>query len=272
MPRRGGYQDDEFRIAEALLRKAGWRWPRGLNQRKINRWLRHLYRQHGPGFYFDIKTMAHDCDLVLHARNRAGDRRKIIDPMVRSYVQRMRDATVTFVKLFWQLPQYDKYVSDGLSDEQIFGKIVQFMVRNDVYPVWSDRYDEERRWKLMDLDAYAYLRELRANAIVNEIADKGTEMEVMTRRFHRVLPGKYERPTMLRDGSFINPPVLGPGQGVQCPVESCGLHFPDLLSWMRHCLREHPGFYGEDDSEGNGPESGDDGPDRGLDALFDGAK
>ncbi len=270
MPRRTGDRDNEFFVAEALLRQEGWTGPRGLKQRKINRWLRHLFRERGPGSYFDLKTMAHDCDLVLYARNRARDRYEFIDPMVRRYVQRMRDATVSFVRLFWQLPQYQKYVNDGLSDEQIFHKVVGFMVENDVYPVWSDRYDQEHKWKLMDLDAYAFLRQVRANAIVNEVTDKGVEMEVMKRRFHRSLPGKYERPTMVRDGSFINPPLIGPGQGVRCPVETCGLHFSDLQSWMRHCLSEHPDFYGDGNSGGTDRKNDGDGPPRGLDALFDG--
>ena len=271
MPRRGGDRDNEFFVAEALLRQAGWIGPRGLKQRKINRWLRRLNRDSGPGSYFDLRTMASDCDLILYARNRAGDRREILDPMVSPYVQRMRDAAVTFVRLFWQLPQYQKYVNDGLSDEQIFDKVVRFMVKNDVYPVWSDREDPERKWKLMDLDAYAYLRQMRANAIVNEVADKGTEMEVMMRRFDRYLPGKYTRPTMVRDGSFINPPLIGPGQGVRCPVETCGLHFSDLQSWMRHCLREHPDFYGDGNSGGTDRKNDGAGPPRGLDALFDGS-
>ncbi len=204
--------------------------------------------------------MAHDCDLVLYAKNRARDRYEFIDPMVRRYVQRMRDATVSFVRLFWQLRQYQKYVNDGLSDEQIFHKVVGFMVENDVYPVWSDRYDQEHKWKLMDLDAYAFLRQMRANAIVNEVADKGTEMEVMTRRFHRSLPGKYKRPAMVRDGSFIEPPAIGPGQGFECPVMVCRQHFSSLEALMRHSIQEHTEAYGRQDSQ----------PRTGLDALFEG--
>jgi hypothetical protein len=261
MPRRPGEREEEFRTAKALLRSIGWKGPHGLKERKINSWLRHFYRSHGLGAYFDLRKLASDCDLIFYARNRAGDRREILDPVVRHYVQRMRDAVVAFVEYFWQLPQHQKYVNDGLSDEEIFHKVIDFMVNSDVYPVWSDRYDQERKWKLMDLDAYGWLRQMRANALVSEAKDKGRQMKVMMRRFERSLPGKFQAPSLPRD-TFIKPPALGPGEGVPCHVEGCGLRFPDTAAWLRHARNRHP----------NIPEirERDDEPATGLDALFDG--
>ena len=254
--------DDELLTAKALLKSMGWTGPFGYKEKKITRWLHKLYyNPDGPphlGTVFDLKNLACDCDLVYYGRNIGGDRSESLDPIVRHYLHRMREAMEAFVEWFWTNPEYEKWVNDGNSDEQILQQIVKVMVSYDVYPVWCDREGDER-WKLMDLHAYARLREMRAFAIASEVGDKGTRMELMMKRFPRELPGKYHRPALPRDGSFIDLPRLGPGEGVLCPVEGCGLHFADSHSWKQHFSRQHPNFLPPEKRKAQS----------GLDALFD---
>ena len=261
MPRRRPTRDDEVRTAHALLKSIGWTGPRTLEERKITLWLHKLFRNPDGtpnlGATFDLKDLAHDCDVIYFARNLGGDGREYLHPIVRPYLQRMREAMETFVEWFWSNPQYDQYVNDGLSDEQILWKIVEVMASYDVYPVWCDREGDER-WKLMDLDAYARLREMRAFAIVREVGEKSGKMALMMRRFNYALPGKYHRYALPHPDGFMDPPSLGPGQGVQCPV--CGEHFRDLDAWRRHSHDGHPGYFPPDDP----------GPPTGLDSLFRG--
>ncbi len=259
MPRRALSPGEEFRTAKAMLRSLGWTGPRGLEERKIALWLHHLYRSldgsPNLGVTFELKDLARECDLIYQGTNQVGDEREYMHPVVRHYVHRMREAMEAIVDWFWTSPQYQVYVTDGLSDEQIMWKIIEVMVGFDIFPVWCDREGDER-WKLMDLDAYARLREIRANAIRSEVGEKATKMELMMRRFHHALPGKYHPPALPFTDGFMNPPALGPGQGVLCPVEGCGLHWRDSEAWRQHFLRAHRGFIPPGD------------PPTGLDSLF----
>jgi len=236
----------------------GWRGPRGLEERKITLWLHHLYRNPDGspnlGVTFELKDLARECDMIYSGTNEAGDEREYMHPIVRHYVHRMREAVETFVEWFWTSPQYQEYVTDGLSDEQILLKIVEVMASFDVFPVWCDREGDER-WKLMDLHAYARLREIRQNAIISEVGEKATKMELMMRRFPRELPGKYHRQTLPSPDGFMALPT-GPGEGIQCPVEGCGQHFRDSEIWKRHFLEAHRNFIPPGD------------PPKGLDNLF----
>src|SRR6266581_3709615 len=168
MPRRALGPEDRIRTARALLKSIGWTGPRGLEERKITLWLHHFYHSQGGapilGATFDLKDLARDCDLIYVGTNRSGRQIQILHPIVRRYVQRMREAMETFVEWFWMQDEYQYLVNDGHSEEEILLKIVEVMVSHDVFPVWCDREGDER-WKLMDLSAYARLREIRAGAI-----------------------------------------------------------------------------------------------------------
>jgi len=153
------------------------------------------------GTTFNLKDFASACDLIYFGRNIAGDQAESLDPIARHYIHRMRGAMETFVEWFWTTPEYEHWVTNGHSDEEILRQIVEVMVSFDVYPVWCDREGDER-WKLMDLHAYARLREIRAFAIASEVGEKGTKMELMMNRFPRELPGKYHRPVLPREGAF----------------------------------------------------------------------
>ncbi len=262
MPRRRPTPDDEIRTARALMRSIGWTGPKTLEERKITLWLHRFYRNPDGtpnlGATFELKDLAHECDLIYTGTNLAGHEREFLHSIVRPYIQRMREAMETFVEWFWSNPQYDQYVHDGLSDEQILSKIVEVMASYDVYPVWCDR-EGDKRWRLMDLDAYARLREIRASAIISEVGEKSTKMALMMHRFERELPGKYVRHILPHPDGFMDLPRLGPGQGVPCPA--CGQHFADVEAWKRHFRDSHPGYFPPDDDRG---------PPTGLDSLFRG--
>jgi hypothetical protein len=263
MPKRRPTPDDEIRSVRAILRSLDWTGPRGLEERKITLWLHRLYRNHNGtpnlGATFELKDLARECDLVYIGTNRSGEEREYMHPVVRHYVQRMREAMEAFVEYFWTSPMYREYVEDGLSDEQIQWKSIEVMVSYDVFPVWCDREGDER-WKLMDLDAYARLRELRQLAIISEVGEKSGKMAIMQRRFNRALPGKYHRYSLPDPDGFMALPAP-PGGGIQCPT--CGQHFPDTEAWKRHFERDHSGFFAPSSRLPPPPPSG-------LDALFDG--
>ncbi len=264
MPPRRTTPDDEIRTAKALLKSLGWTGPRGLEERKITLWLHRFFRNPDGtpnlGATFELKDMARECDLIFIGTNRSGEEREYMHPVVRPYMQRMREAMEAFVEYFWISPLYREFVEDGLSDEQIQWKSIEVMVSYDVFPVWCDREGDER-WKLMDLDAYARLRELRQLAIISEVGEKSAKMALMMRRFHRELPGKYHRYSLPDPDGFMGLPAL-PGGGIQCPA--CGHHFADAEAWKRHFERDHSGFFAPPTPRGPPP------PPTGLDALFDG--
>jgi hypothetical protein len=159
----------------------------------------------------------------------------------------------------WGQPEYEEYLSNGHSDDEIFKLMSCAMLQYSVFPVWADRFDPGNFWRLMDLDAYIWLRENRGKAIASEIGTKGVELESMRQKFP-VIDNRYELPPVPRDGSFV---MLPSGERVQCPVRNCRERFKDIEQCMRHCLKMHPGFCDFPDTQAARQ------PKKGLDALFD---
>jgi len=251
MGRRRLDYSEEIKTFRAFWRLIGWRGPQGLRQRQLASWLYNLFHQAGPGALFTFAEMmtgaglnpkdASDCQCA------------------RSFLQGNRDVLLLFADFFWGRPEYQQYLSDGHSDDEVFHLMCNAMLQYSVYPVWSDRYDPNKLWKLMDLDAYIWLRENRGRAIAHEVGTKAIELQSIRQKFPSIAD-RYEIPQLPRDGVFIS---LPPGERVQCPVRGCGERFLDLQQWMRHCMQKHPGYCDFPETRENQR------PKKGLDALFE---
>jgi hypothetical protein len=209
-----------------------------------------LFRKQGPGALFTFAEMMKGAGLNPQDASDC--------QCARSFLQSNRDVLMLFADFFWSKPEYQQYLNNGHSDDEIFGLMCEAMVNNSIFPVWSDRYDPGKFWKLMDLDAYIWLRENRGRAIASEVGTKAIELLSMRQKLPSIAD-RYELPQLPRDGVFISLPS---GERVQCPVKACGERFLNLQQWMRHCMQKHPEFCDFPETKGKGRAK------TGLDALF----
>jgi hypothetical protein len=158
-------------------------------------------------------------------------------------LEKMRRVTVDFSDWFWMHPKYDRYVNDGLTDNQKFAKMVTAMQSYEIFPVSFER--DTKKYKPLTLPEWARLTYLRAIAMRNEQVRHTEDLAIMTGRFP-ILGDLYAPPKLTTDRRFILP--AGP---LNHHCQKCAAAFSDEQSLHKHMEDRHPE------------------PKRGLDALFD---
>ncbi len=229
----------EIRKWRSLIRRRPLRSQR---TRNFANWIRRLYRTEGFGAPFHVEDMMKEC--AQDSENRRDY------AAAQQFLQKQRKDFAIAMLGFFSSPEYAKYYNDGLSEEQLFGKLVEVAVSWSVFPVWSDR-DDDRNYKLYDMASYVHLKERRALALRTEIHRKSAELGFAFEKFPS-LPGNYSKPQLESDGKFIGLPPA-----IECEV--CHQHFAGQKQLLKHYQEDHPEFF-RDFRDG--------GPPTGLDALF----
>jgi len=164
-----------------------------------------------------------------------------------AFMMKMRKDFADVMIVFFGDQEYDDAKAAGLSDEQMFRKLIEAALSYDVYPVYSDPNDEYR-YKLFDMTSFVELMGLRARAIVKEVERKGEMLELAFSKIPE-LQGLYARPQLHGDGVVM---ALPPG--IECTI--CGSHFSDQPSFVAHYASAHPsGPSAPPGPPGSGPDS-----------------
>jgi len=172
------------------------------------------------------------------------------------FLQKQRRDFTIAMHLFFITPEFERYYNDGLSQEELFRRLVEAAVSWSVFPVWSDK-DDDRNYKLWDMASYIKIFERRGKAIAKEIHRKSVALDLAFQKFP-ALPGIYNRSQLQADGKFIAMPSR-----IECDI--CHQHFAGQAQLIAHYQRDHPEFFRNREGGGQPP-----GPPSGLDALFDG--
>ncbi len=218
---------------------------RGYYPRNFSNWIRQLYRTQGHGAPFHVENLMVDCRLDPENRRDYARAQRFLQ-------KNRRDFTIA-MRLFFDSPEFARYYNDGLSQEELFSKLVETAVSWSVFPIWSDK-DDDRNYKLWDMASYVYVFERRAKAAVKEIHRKSEALSFAFQKFPS-LPVTYNRPQLETDGNFIALPAA-----VECEI--CHQHFAGQTQLVQHYRQSHSDSYrgGSDDNH----------PRTGLDALFGG--
>ena len=148
-----------------------------------------------------------------------------------AFMMKMRKDFAGVMLYFFASPDYDDAKEKGLTDEQMFQRLVEAALSFDVYPVYSDLNDEYR-YKLFDMPSFVELIGVRARSIVKEVERKGEMLELAFSKIPE-LRGLYARPQLHGDGVVM---ALPPG--IECSV--CGSYFIDQPAFVAHYTRDHP--------------------------------
>lgn len=217
---------------------------RGYRNRRFANWIRDLYRRGGLGAPFKVEEMLIGCGLDPDLRQHYAAAMRFLQ------IQRKKFALAMLT--FFVSEEYQQYINDGLSEEELFQMLVEAAVSWNVFPVWSDK-DEDRNYKLYDMASYVHLKERRAGAICSEIERTSAELDFAFKKFPS-LPGRYGKPKLATDGTMIALP-----NRVQC--ELCGKHYGGQSQLVNHYIGDHPGYLNRKIDE-------EEDPPRGLEALF----
>lgn len=147
-----------------------------------------------------------------------------------TFMMKMRKDFADVMISFFSDKEYDEAKAAGLSDAEMFRKLVEAALSYDVYPVYSDPNDEHR-YKLFDMVSFVELMGLRARAIVKEVERKGEQLELAFSKIPE-LRGLYARPQLTGDGVVM---ALPPG--IEC--DQCGKHFSDQPTFVVHYGDSH---------------------------------
>ncbi len=223
MEAEGGTEgDDEARDMRGWLRRRGFVGPRGPRQMAI----RHvLYRMHANGEEsFSLEGVMEAAGLDFN------DRRDYT--AAHTYVSNMRRVLVDFVEWFWQAPQYQEYVHDGLGEGAIFNLAVDAMVQHEIYPLYYNRMD--RVYHFLTLPAFARILRFQSLGYRTGILRRVEELALMTPKFPML--GEIFTPSALpTDGRFLLP---APETRFPCP--NCPTTWRDSESLEAHRQRRHP--------------------------------
>jgi len=200
---------------------------RGETQRKYKNWIRELYNTQGPGTPFSMREMMEACEKDFDGKKDYGT--------AEVFMMKMRKDFATVMQMYFSGDDYDKHKAAGLSNEEMFRKLIEAALSVDVYPVWADP-EEDHKYKLFEMASFVYLMELRARSIVKEVERKA---EIMALAFSKLpeLRDFYARPALKGDGVLLELPP-----GIECPA--CGEHCGDPVGFVRHYNANHPDLTG----------------------------
>ena len=232
-------ESPELRKWRSLLRR---RPLKGQRTRNFSNWIRRLYRTKGFGAPFHVEDMMVACNEDPESRRDYAAAQR--------FLQKQRKDFAIAMLAFFNSPEFEKYYNDGLSEEQLFRKLVETAVSWNRFPVWSDK-DDDRNYHLYNMASYIHLKERRALALRTEIHRGSAELGFAFEKFPS-LPGSYNKPRLETDGKFLGLPPA-----IECEV--CHQHFAGQKQLLKHYQEDHPEFF---------IDFRDRGPPTGLDALF----
>jgi hypothetical protein len=137
------------------------------------------------------------------------------------------------MSIFWNSSEYDKCKAEGMSEDQIFEKLMSSAVTIEIYPMWSDPQDKNK-YKLFDFDSYLHLKERRAKAVVREIERTADELKLAKKGLPQ-LEARYKRPQLQSDGIVFELPPAP----VHCPYSGCSQLFKSDAELVDHIQKTH---------------------------------
>lgn len=198
---------------------------RGETQRRYKNWIRDLYKAKGPGAPFTLREMMQACGTDF-------DGRQDYQAAAEFMMKMRRDFAIVMMGFFGG-EDYDKYKAAGLSNEEMFRKLIEAALSENVYPVWADLHDEYR-YKLFGMASFVELTKIRARSIVKELERKAEVMRLAFRELPELRDLYAVRPALSSDGVILQLP-----SGMECP--DCGEHFGDPVGFVHHYNENHGG-------------------------------
>jgi hypothetical protein len=207
----------------ALKGKPG---PRGARQRAMKNWLVRFYRTHKPDTRFTLKEFLEGCKMD---QERTRDHEAAM-----SYLQNMRRKTSLVVDSFFGSPEYKKYTDDGLTNDQIFARMMEAAITNNIFLLRSEAAitpGATEGYRIMSLKDFEALKTRRAISIVSEIGNEEHGIVPLFLKLVERFPELGER--------YV-PPALPATDGVfRHSCERCGATFVSQTNLVDHYIRKH---------------------------------
>ena len=94
------------------------------------------------------------------------------------FFMKERKVTQYGLDVFWQSEEYQRYIHEGHTNEELWHKFMKAAFSWDIYPLWSDPSDEHR-YKLLGLYDYISLLSKRRKAIQSEVSSRAEEIKAI---------------------------------------------------------------------------------------------
>ena len=207
----------------ALKGKPG---PRGARQKAMKNWLVRFYRTHKPDDRFTLEDFLEGCKM---------DRERTRDyEAAMSYLQNMRRKTSFVVDRFFGSAEYRKYTDGGLTNDQIFGKMMEAAMTWSVFLLRSEAAitpGATEGYRIMSLKDFEAMKKRRAESIVSELGDEEHGIVPLFLKLVERFPELAER--------YV-PPALPAMDGVfRHSCEQCGATFVSQTNLVDHYIRKH---------------------------------
>ena len=201
--------------------------PRGTKQRRMRIFLLRFYQEHRDSVHDATFTLREFMESAGLDHENTKDYHAAIH-----FLMDQRKKTGTVLDAFFSSPDYQHYVNDGLTNDQLFDRMMEAAISWEVYPVMSAAAvnpGSEEGYRLMSLDDFIALKERRMNSIVNEIQGFVPTYLKLTQKFPE-LAARYSAPAL---------PEIDGTLRVTC--EKCGATFSGQSYLIQHYLRKHFG-------------------------------
>jgi len=201
--------------------------PRGTKQRRMRIFLLRFYQEHRDNVHDATFTLREFMESAGLDHENTKDYHAAIH-----FLMDQRKKTGTVLDAFFSSPDYQHYVNDGLTNDQLFDRMMEAAISWEVYPVMSAAAvnpGSEEGYRLMSLDDFIALKERRMNSIVNEIQGFVPTYLKLTQKFPE-LAARYSAPAL---------PEIDGTLRVTC--EKCGATFSGQSYLIQHYLRKHFG-------------------------------
>lgn len=217
--------------------------PRGVRQRRMRTFLLSFYQKHMQ----DMHDATFTLDEFMENSGLDLANTKDYHAAIR-FLMEQRKKTSLVTDAFFSAPEYQHYVNDGLTNDQLFDKMMEAAVTWEVYPVMSAAAvnpGSEDGYRLLTLDDFIALKERRMNSIVNEVQDFVPMYLKLTQRFPE-LASRYSAPALPEfDGTL------------RITCDKCGATFRSQNYLVQHYLKRHSRTAQGVETRGNNEKGGD---------------
>lgn len=165
---------------------------------------------------------------------------------IRFFSRERRGHLSELLEEFWNDDVYQKYISEGHSDEELFRKFIETCSYYGVHPIYCD-LEVDGYYKLLDLNHYVLLLKRRTAAIASELKSKAQEVKALqSKGIDLQLPGvNGDFRKRLESGDNIYETLKFPlpppkeSEPKTCPFEECRRKFLSEEQLRTHLIHQH---------------------------------
>jgi len=193
--------------------------------KRFSHWIQKGIQKDGVAFTFKMEEIMAANGMDFNDKN---DYQRAM-----GYFIEQRKAIHKAMKLFWKSRKYHQFVKDGLTNEQMFEKLIRAAVSWNIYPMYADPYDQYT-YKLFDFDSYLQLKERRAHAIITETERVSDELATAKEALPQI-EARYAKPQLSGGDNFVGLPSAKN----DCPYTGCKESFSDQEDLVNHIEEIH---------------------------------